>query len=814
MKLGMKVVFAIGALVAVLLIMGYIGYNGMVAMDKESKDIALNFLPSISSLGVMNEAQTAVQAAQEVFQNDASTDEDIQVAKAHLKDAWERADKAWKIYEPLPRGKEEDELWKKFVPVWNKWKADSEEYAKMITEEDKLRQELKKMEKLGEELHQKLSSCALEDNSKLFKEARGALDKVLMQFSPKGDAGTVTVDATSSAINTKATIILLRVKESMGEIKTAERTLLTTNLLPERVQQEIGHIASAWESLEQDWKEFEGLSLSEGQKNALAAFQPTWNTWRDGDKNFVKTSDEFRNVQKQTASSSKIQDQAAKKNDDFINVDLAKSLKTSEELLNEIINLNEKYAADGVRDSNAASESARRNFVICILVALIVAFGMGFYINRNISEILNGLFGQTQELINATLAGKLDKRCNTDSINFEFREIGIGVNRILDAIIGPLNMAAEYVDRISKGDVPRKITENYLGDFNEIKNNINMLIEAMESVTNSAKEIAGGNLTTKIQERSSQDELMKALSNMIRNLSQMIRDISSGVQTLGTSSSDLTEVSTQMTSKTREVASKSATVATASEEMSANASSVAVSMEQATTNLTTIATATEEMTSTISEIAGNSEKARTITTNAVNQANQVSTRIRNLGKSAQEIGKFTETISSISAQTNILALNATIEAARAGAAGRGFAVVANEIKELAKQAAAGTEDIKAGIAGIQSSTDDAIVDIDKIAQVIREVSEIVSAIATAIEEQTAVTKQIAGNIAQASTGVRDSNQRVAQSSMVTQSITKEITFVSAAASELEHSGTQVDGSAKQLSQLAERLKGLVSNFRI
>ncbi|MEZ5335862.1 MAG: hypothetical protein R2741_11820 [Methanolobus sp.] len=45
------------------------------------------------------------------------------------------------------------------------------------------------------------------------------------------------------------------------------------------------------------------------------------------------------------------------------------------------------------------------------------------------------------------------------------------VNSCLDAFIGPLNVAAEYIDRISKGDIPPAITDSYNGDFNEIKNN-------------------------------------------------------------------------------------------------------------------------------------------------------------------------------------------------------------------------------------------------------------------------------------------------------------------------------------------------------
>ena len=55
----------------------------------------------------------------------------------------------------------------------------------------------------------------------------------------------------------------------------------------------------------------------------------------------------------------------------------------------------------------------------------------------------------------------------------ETREILDNVNSLIEALLAPFNVAAEYVDRISKGDIPEKITEKYSGDYNKIKNNIN-----------------------------------------------------------------------------------------------------------------------------------------------------------------------------------------------------------------------------------------------------------------------------------------------------------------------------------------------------
>ena len=164
-------------------------------------------------------------------------------------------------------------------------------------------------------------------------------------------------------------------------------------------------------------------------------------------------------------------------------------------------------------------------------------------------------------------------------------------------------------------------------------------------------------------------------------------------------------------------------------------------------------------------------------------------------------------------QTRMLALNATIEAARAGAAGKGFAIVANEIKELARQTAAATEDIKAKVAGVQSSAGSAITDIGKISAVINEVGAIVSSIAAAIEEQATVTKDVAGNIAQASAGVKDSNERVAQTVTVSKSMAQDIAGISAAVNDLRQDGEQVEISAAELSKLAEQLRTTVGQFQ-
>jgi len=308
--------------------------------------------------------------------------------------------------------------------------------------------------------------------------------------------------------------------------------------------------------------------------------------------------------------------------------------------------------------------------------------------------------------------------------------------------------------------------------------------------------------------------LARARQKMIVNLRAMIQEIAGEAQVLATSSSELSASSAEMKAGSQGASEKAHSVAAAVEQMSTNVATVAAGMERTTVELTNVASATEQMTASIGEIAGNSEKARRVTGEATRQATRITAQIQELGRAAREIGKVTETITEISSQTNLLALNATIEAARAGSAGKGFAVVANEIKALAQQTAAATEDIKIRIGGIQSATSGGISEIEKISNVIQEVNDIVASIAAAIEQQSTTTKDIARHVTQASHGVSEANARVAESSQVSREIARDIQFVHHAAENIANGSGHVSGSATELSVVAEKLKVTSRRFQV
>ena len=134
LRIGVKLIggFILTALLASTI--GIVGFLGLNSTDEALEEVARVRLPSILGLGIMNEAQTAVQRSErtllipEIINNPRDLERQLQV----VSEAWANADKGWKIYEPLPQTKEEEKLWKEFVPTWAAWKKDTAEIVELV----------------------------------------------------------------------------------------------------------------------------------------------------------------------------------------------------------------------------------------------------------------------------------------------------------------------------------------------------------------------------------------------------------------------------------------------------------------------------------------------------------------------------------------------------------------------------------------------------------------------------------------------------------------------------------------------------------
>ncbi|MGI6657654.1 MAG: methyl-accepting chemotaxis protein [Desulfobulbus sp.] len=331
-----------------------------------------------------------------------------------------------------------------------------------------------------------------------------------------------------------------------------------------------------------------------------------------------------------------------------------------------------------------------------------------------------------------------------------------------------------------------------------------------------AEVMAQGDFTHKL-EISQQDEIgnmARALNTVVATLNPAIKQIIDGARRLNASSGDLAASSSRVAEGSKDAAQLAIGVAAAAEEMNANVQSVSAAMEQSTSNINMVASSTEEMNATVNEIAQNAERARSISEGAVTQSKVASERMAVLGESAHKIGRVTETITEISEQTNLLALNATIEAARAGEAGKGFAVVANEIKELARQTAEATVDIKDQIGEMQETTKTTVTDIEKISTIIAEINNVINGIATAVEEQSAASSEIATNISQASLGIGEVNENVAQTTVAVSEVTQNINRISEHMRQVATETSQEQNDIQGLVAMAAELDQLTKKFTV
>ncbi len=365
------------------------------------------------------------------------------------------------------------------------------------------------------------------------------------------------------------------------------------------------------------------------------------------------------------------------------------------------------------------------------------------------SARLKALLVEVETLMQAVQVGQLDRRGDAQAFAGGWRDLIQGINTVVDAFVAPITMTAQYIARIATGEIPDTITETYQGDFNTIKDHLNMLIAATQDITQVAQALAAGNLEVDVQERSAQDTLMQALNTMIHRLRAVVQQVKAAAQTVAVGSSEMRLSAGQM---------------------SQGATEQATATEEASSSL-------EEMAANIRQNAENAAQTEQMAKRAVEDAEEGGQAVIQTVAAMKEIVAKIVIVQEIAQETRMLSLNATIEAARASEPGKAFATVAAEIRQLADTAKTAAEAIR------QVS--------DSSVAIAERSGELLATIVPNSQKTAELVQEISATSSEQSTGVNQVNRAMQQLDQVTQQNASLAEEVASMAEELEAQATQL-----------------------
>ncbi|CAK0777234.1 methyl-accepting chemotaxis protein [Gammaproteobacteria bacterium] len=425
-------------------------------------------------------------------------------------------------------------------------------------------------------------------------------------------------------------------------------------------------------------------------------------------------------------------------------------------------------------------------------------------------DAVNALIADANLLSKAAVEGKLATRADASKHQGDFRRIVQGVNDTLDAVIGPLNVAARYVDDISKGAIPAKITDSYNGDFNAIKNNINTCIDAVNALVEDAHTLAQagaeGRLMVRADATRHQGDYQRivegvnsTLNAVVDPVTEVIRvmaalekgDLSQHIDTqyqgmLGQLRDSVNNTVTPLAHTIREVLHACGELANAASQVEATAQLLSQATSEQAASVEETSAAVERMSFSITKNADNAKVTDSTAHQAATKARDGGTAVSGTVDAMKQIASKIGIIDDIAYQTNLLALNAAIEAARAGEHGKGFAVVASEVRKLAERSQVAAQEIGKLASSSVALAEKAGILLGEIVPAITTTSSLVQEIATASKEQ--------------STGVSQIDTAMGQLSNLTQT--------NASSSE------ELAATAEELSAQVTQLQDLVSFFKI
>ncbi|MGC9491295.1 aerotaxis transducer Aer2 [Vibrio genomosp. F10] len=304
---------------------------------------------------------------------------------------------------------------------------------------------------------------------------------------------------------------------------------------------------------------------------------------------------------------------------------------------------------------------------------------------EDITELQDGQ-RQVEALIKKAIVGDLNDRIDTSVYSGFMKELGDGVNSLLDTLVTPLGECIQVMSGVADGNLNSSMSNDFDGEFGRLAN---------------------------------------AVNTSIVNLRNMTEKITTSSARVATASSEIAEGNDDLSQRV--------------ESQAANLEETAASMEQMTATVRQNADNAKGANELADDAARKASKGGDVVGQAV-------TAMSGINNASKKIADIIGVIDEIAFQTNLLALNAAVEAARAGEQGRGFAVVAGEVRNLAQRSAAAAKEIKGLINDSVEKVDEGSRLVDESGETLKEIVDAVAKVteliaqiaASSIEQSTGI----------------------------------------------------------------------------